>query len=128
MTQWFMQSAAAELGPFAPSQVLDMVRRGEITRETKLKKDDSAWFPAGEIGGLFEAAVRSTVRYLCPVCRGEVKIPPCECPHCGRQIDVAHRNVVEHKIETASRNGQAPGGPGATMQGWLNKIKRRGNS
>jgi hypothetical protein len=128
MTQWFMQSAAAELGPFAPSQVLEMVRRGEITRETKLKKDDSAWFPAGEIGGLFEAAVRPTVKYLCPICRGEVKIPPCECPHCGRQIDVAHRKVVEHTIETAGRNGQAPSGPGASMQSWLDKIRRRGNS
>ncbi len=128
MTQWFMQSAAAELGPFAPSQVLEMVRRGEITRETKLKKDDSAWFPAGEIGGLFEAALRPTIGYLCPVCRGDIKIPPCECPHCGRQVDVAHRKVTEHKIETSSPNGQTPGGPGVGMQGWLNKIRRRGKS
>jgi len=128
MPQWFMQSAAEELGPFSPSQVLEMVRRGEITRDTKLKKDDSAWFPAGEIGGLFEAAVRPTVRYLCPVCRSEVKIPPCQCAHCGRDIDVAHRQVIEHKIESVSHNGHAPGGPGASMQGWLNKIRRRGKS
>jgi len=128
MTQWFMQSAAAELGPFAPSQVLEMVRRGEITRDTKLKKDDSAWFPAGEIGGLFEAAVRSTIRYLCPACRVEVKMPPCECPNCGRQIDVAYREVTQHQIESSARNSQTPGKPAVSMQGWLNKIRRRGSS
>jgi len=128
MAQWFMQSAAEELGPFAPSQLLEMVRRGEITPETKLKKDNSAWFPADQVGGLFEAAVRPTVQYLCPFCRGEVKSAPCECTHCGRQIDVAHRQVTQHKIEPATRNGQVTDGPGASMRGWLSKIKRRGTS
>jgi len=128
MPQWFIQSAAETLGPYTPAEVLDMVRRGQVTQETKMRKDDSAWFPAAEIGGLFEAAVKPTVRYLCPVCGRDVKQPPCACAHCGREIDVARKQVTEHRIEVAGRDGKPTGGPAASMQGWLSRIRRRGSS
>ncbi len=125
MAQWFIQSAEEVLGPYSPSEVLEQVRRGSITRETKLRKDDSAWFPAAEIGGLFEAAVKPTVRFICPGCGGTIKQPPCTCPHCERQVEMARKEVIQHQIDSSPRPGK-PGGPGASMQGWLSRLKRRG--
>lgn len=131
MTQWFVQSGEEARGPFTPSQVLDLVRRGQIVPTTKLRKDDSAWFVASEIGGLFEAAVKPTVRFRCPVCGSEVKQPPCSCPQCGRDIDMARREVIQHRIEVAAPGDKpptAPGNSGATMQSWLSRIRRRRDS
>jgi hypothetical protein len=128
MAQWFIQSAEQVLGPFSPGEVLDKVRCGTITQQTKLRKDDSAWFPAAEIGGLFEAAVKPTIRFICPVCGGTIKQPPCECPHCERHIELARREVIQHHIEPSSRTGQVSGEPGASMKGWLSRLKRRGSS
>ncbi len=125
MAQWFVQSAEEVLGPYSPSEVLEQVRRGAITRETKLRKNDSAWFPAGEIGGLFEAALKPTVRFFCPGCGGTIKEPPCTCPHCDRHVDTARKEVVQHQIEPSPRAAK-PSGPGASMQSWLSRLKRRG--
>jgi hypothetical protein len=36
--------------------LLKKVREGEVTPQTHVRKEDSAWFPADEVGGLFEAA------------------------------------------------------------------------
>lgn len=133
MTQWFLLGPP-EQGPFSPKQVLEMVRNGEISRETKLRKDDSAWFAAGEIGGLFEAAVRPTIRYRCPSCREEVRANVHHCSRCGSLFDDPLREVTEHRIrggqaaEGADRPGQADGGRGSSMQSWLNRLRRRSDS
>lgn len=124
MHQWFIQSCDDTLGPFTPSELLDKVRHGLVTPETKLRKNDSAWFAAAEIGGLFEAATRPTIEYLCPGCGGAIKLPPCRCPHCERQVEVARKKVIEHRIESPSSASKA----GASMQGWLSRLKRRGSS
>ncbi len=124
MAQWFIQSAEEVLGPYSPSEVLDKIRHGEITRETRLRKDDSAWFPAAEIGGLFEAALKPTVRFICPGCGRTIKQPPCTCPHCERDVETARREVIQHKIEASARPAK-PSGPAASMQGWLSRLKRR---
>jgi hypothetical protein len=128
MAQWFIQSAADVLGPFTPGELLEKVRRGLVTPQTQLRKDDSAWFPAAEIGGLFEAATKPTIRFVCPGCGGTIKQPPCACPHCSREVEVARREVIQNRIQPSANNSQTSGGPGASMQGWLNRMKRRGSS
>ncbi len=127
MAQWFIQSADDVLGPFSPSEVLEKVRRGTVTPETRLRKDGSAWFPAAEIGGLFEAAAKPTIRFICPGCGGTIKQPPCNCPHCDREVQMARKEVTEHHIEPSARGGKPSGAPGASMQGWLSRLKRRGS-
>lgn len=125
MAKWFIQSGDDVLGPFTPSDVLEKVRQGAVTPQTRLRKDDSAWFPAAQVGGLFEAAVKPTVRFICPSCGGAIKQPPCNCPHCERDIEVARKEVIRHQIEPAS-DATRPSGPGASMQKWLGRLRRRG--
>ncbi len=71
MTDWYVQHPDPELeeqfiGPLRPSELLKMVREGEVGPEHLLRKDDSAWFEAREVGGLFEAAMRPTICLFCP--------------------------------------------------------------
>mgnify|MGYP000293648354 CR=1 FL=1 len=42
-----------DVGPLRPSELLDKVRSGEVRPETMLRKDDSAYFQASDVGGLF---------------------------------------------------------------------------
>ena len=101
-----------------------MVRRGTVTRETKVRKDDSSWFPACDVGGLFEAAVRPTIILHCPGCQAVVPEPPCMCPNCGRQLEVAKREVIQNRIMTPAEVARQTG-IGSSMQNWLSKVKRK---
>ena len=101
MTKWFIQSADEhkDLGPFLPGELLEMVRNGEVARQTKLRRDDeTAWFTASDVGGLFEAAMRPTIQYLCPECEAEVGEPPEVCHHCGHRIRHAVTMIIENTI------------------------------
>lgn len=100
MTRWFIQSddARDERGPLVPSELLDLVRRGEVTRRSLVRTDDSAWIPAGSVGGLFEAAWRPTIEYFCPCCQAEVGEPPVRCGHCGQQVRHGIAKITEHGI------------------------------
>lgn len=124
MAQWFVQQQVEVLGPFTPSELLTMVRRGTVTRETKVRKDDSSWFPACDVGGLFEAAVRPTIILHCPGCQAVVPEPPCMCPNCGRQLEVAKREVIQNRIMTPAEVARQTG-VGSSMQNWLSKVKRK---
>jgi len=124
MAQWFVLESTQVLGPYTPSQLLVLVRLGKVTAQSKVRKDDSKWFDAGEVGGLFDAAVRPSLRLHCPGCQGIVTEPPCECPTCGRQLEIVHRVVIQNRIlspaEIASQNVI-----GTSMQSWLNKVRRK---
>ncbi len=126
MSQWFVQEEddAEPLGPFTPSELLALVRRGTVTRETKLRKDDSPWFLAVDVGGLFEAAVRPTIILHCPGCNSVIPEPPCMCPQCGRQVETARREKVENRIQSPAEYARQ-NGIGASMQSWLSKVKRK---
>lgn len=101
MTQWFIQADEGhrDLGPYPPDELLQMVRSGEVTRNTRIRRDDeSVWFMASEVGGLFEAAMRPTIQYFCPVCETEVSDPPKVCHHCGHKIRRAVTKITENTI------------------------------
>lgn len=107
MAVWFLQrlegSVQTEVGPLRPAELLSMVRKGEINPETKLRKDDSAWFPAGDVGGLFEAASRREVQYFCPACNRRISQPPITCPNCLRDLGRNDARVVQpEKMALAS--------------------------
>ncbi len=100
MTKWFIQQndELDDLGPLWPSELLELVRSGEVTRQTMLRRDDCGWFAAADVGGLFEAAMRPTIRYFCPRCETEVSEPSVVCHHCGYQIREAVTQITENSI------------------------------
>lgn len=131
---WFMQrmegSVQTEVGPLRPSELLTMVRRGEIQPETKLRKDDSAWFEARAVGGLFEAAVRQEVQYFCPGCDQRITQPPTKCPQCLRDLGRGEARAVtpSEPGTTANVSGEVALAQDAqkSVQGWLkNKVRKR---
>jgi hypothetical protein len=124
MAQWFVLEETEVRGPFTPKELLSLVRRGTVTRETKIRKGNSGWFPANEVGGLFEAAVKPTIVLHCPGCQSVIPAPPCLCPHCGRQIEVARREVIQNRIQSPTDTARQQG-IGASMQNWLSKVRRK---
>jgi hypothetical protein len=56
--EWYCDLMGKVVGPIGPAELLQMVKKGEVTSETLVRKDDSKWYPADEVGGLFEAAFK----------------------------------------------------------------------
>lgn len=104
MAQWFFQrmegNVQTEVGPLRPNELLSLVRKGEIKPDTRLRKNDSAWFPASEVGGLFEAAVRQELQYFCPSCGYRIGKPPRTCPKCLRDVGAKEARVVRPEAVT----------------------------
>jgi hypothetical protein len=124
VTKWFIQRAdsSEETGPYRPSELLDKVRSGEVNSETRLRKDGSTWFSAGEVGGLFEAAMRPTIRYFCPQCQTEVSEPPVTCRKCDRNITRARTKITENSIVNRDDGNRAEKN-GNSVKKWLHKKR-----
>jgi hypothetical protein len=102
VTQWFIRrDGADDVGPLRPSELLNLVRSGEVRPETMLRKDDSAYFHASDVGGLFEAAMRPTIEYFCPQCKREITEPPVMCPYCDFNVVRALTRITENTIVNA---------------------------
>ncbi len=57
--EWFCQLMGSELGPFTPSQLVEMARKHQITPEDMIKRGRGGeWVPAYRVKGLFEAAAK----------------------------------------------------------------------
>lgn len=124
MTKWFVQQdeSQEDLGPLRPSELLDLVRCGKVTSESILRKDDSSWFSASDVGGLFEAAMRPTIRYFCPQCETEVTEPPVNCHECGREIHRALTEITENTIVNQA-DQTVVGNAGNSVKNWLKKKR-----
>jgi hypothetical protein len=57
-TKWFYKLGGRTEGPISGADLLAKVRAGVIREGSWVRKDDSAWFPAEEVSGLFETAFR----------------------------------------------------------------------
>lgn len=135
VAQWFLQrmegNVQSEVGPLRPAELLALVRKGEIQPETRLRKDNSAWFPAREVGGLFEAAVREVVQYYCPGCGTRVRQPPVTCPSCLRDLargdarEVIPGRSAAQTVEDAAEE-QRSESTQRSVKNWLTKkVNRR---
>jgi hypothetical protein len=124
VTKWFIQRAGSseDLGPYRPSELLELVRSGEVTSETMLRKDDSKWFAAADVGGLFEAAMRPTIRYFCPQCSTEVSEPPVTCPKCDLNIIRAKTQIKENTIVNRNDRGSHDS-TSSSVKSWLHRKK-----
>ncbi len=124
---WFLQQIESgvqtEVGPLRPHELLTLVRKGEVKPETMLRKDDSAWFRASEVGGLFEAATRRDPQYFCPSCNQRIKQPPVTCPNCLRDLGRNEARVVlpeeSAKIPDVQPNENTA--EQKSVQSWLKK-------
>ncbi len=57
-TKWFFKQSGKTVGPISNQELVAKVRSGEVVANSWVRKDDSPWFPANEVNGLFEAAFR----------------------------------------------------------------------
>ncbi|QEG39823.1 DUF4339 domain-containing protein [Roseimaritima ulvae] len=121
MSEWFIRQEDVEIGPVDGRSLLDMIRGGSVTTDTLVRKNDSAWFQAGAVGGLFEAAAESTTEYFCPDCSSKVVKPPCICPHCGIQLSYARAKVSEHKIQGFQPKPKPK--RSNSVQKWLQRVQ-----
>ena len=123
MTQWFIKRSddGGEEGPLRPAQLLLRVRAGEVTRTTQIRKNDSNWFEADQVGGLFEAALRPTIDYLCPNCESDINEPPTQCPQCGREIYRAVERITENSIATPASTHGRIGSAKKSVSEWLRR-------
>lgn len=127
MAVWFVQREDDEdLGPLRPADLLSLVRDGSVTADSMLRKDDSAWFPASDVGGLFEAARRPTIEHFCPDCNVRVNQPPTTCPRCGKDLLKTKTRIIEHSFNDGNQGAGQPGQKSASAKKWLQK-KMRGN-
>ena len=62
-TQWYYNFMGKVFGPMSSGDLLQHVRCGDITGTTPIRKNNSKWFPASEVGGLFEAALKDMPEY-----------------------------------------------------------------
>jgi hypothetical protein len=89
MTDWHIKIGDEVIGPVSGSELLKMVRSGEVTPETPLQKGDSRWVLAEEVNGLFEAIGQKAIQYYCPDCGDKIHRPPTHCEYCGRFVERA---------------------------------------
>ncbi|SMP76437.1 hypothetical protein SAMN06265222_12145 [Neorhodopirellula lusitana] len=126
MAIWFVRSEGGDLGPLRPADLLTLVRDGTVEPSTMVRKDDSPWFTASEVGGLFEAARRPTIEHFCPSCNVRVPPPPTQCPKCDSALSKTRKRIIEHSIGKPDRSEQnLPTGPAASAKRWLQRrIKK----
>lgn len=131
MSEWFIQhDEETEIGPLLPSELLDLIRKGVVIEDTLCRKNDSPWFRAAEVGGLFRAAA-GTVGYVCPNCNRSVSEPPTYCKGCERYIDEAtpiFRDANGRKVFADGRDFSVPKENFASWATWLNRIHEQRDS
>ena len=125
MPQWFYQDGDQSVGPLKPSDLLRLVREQTISADTLVRKDESAWFPAREVGGLFQAAVKPTVSFSCPECGSEVPKPPCYCRRCRRPLQYARPRFTENEIEGYERQDSEKPSMSDSWKQWVRRLKHQ---
>ncbi len=106
-TEWFYQERGKTQGPLTPKELLEKVKVGEVTPQTLVKKDDSQWVEAAEVGGLTAAATKDRI-YSCPFCDAVVMRPPTTCRGCTRWVEFSdnYRDPVEEAEAAEAKKGQ----------------------
>lgn len=123
MAEWFIKrdEESEDLGPLRPPDLLKMVREGNVTRQTMIRKNDSAFFEAGQVGGLFEAAMRPTIEHFCPGCKHAVSEPPTVCAYCGQELREAITKITENAISLPGE--KLPSQAARSVKNWLKKKR-----
>ena len=119
MSQWYYRTRDGEVGPLKPSDLLKHVATGEILPHTLVRKGDSQWVEANQVGGLFDAAATGGTTFQCPFCGSKIDKPPTRCANCSRAVETAYRKreqqsgpeqdpeaIAEQRLEELRRRAQ----------------------
>ena len=98
MSSWFYRIGdSPEQGPMAPSELLELIRKGVILEDTLVRKGDSPWVYSVEVNGLWEAAGRPSATFDCPHCGKAIPKPPVQCSHCHQTVQNATGRLIYHE-------------------------------
>ncbi len=106
-TEWYYQSMGSQVGPLTSGEFLRKVRAGEVVPTTQVRKNDSQWVAAAEVGGLFEEANKPVFSKICPYCGTAVtEKPPCVCPSCDRLLHrLMQKREATHVVMPTAQEG-----------------------
>ncbi|QDV34153.1 DUF4339 domain-containing protein [Tautonia plasticadhaerens] len=75
-TSWFYRDGDnTEVGPYTPRQFAELVRLGEITPVTKVRRDGRRWHPAGKVRGLMEHVAATQIAAAEPAAAADTDPP-----------------------------------------------------
>ncbi|MEZ6090404.1 MAG: DUF4339 domain-containing protein [Pirellulaceae bacterium] len=124
MSEWFIQhDEETEIGPLRPSELLDLVRKGIVTPETLCRKEDSPWYRAQDVGGLFKAAESQVVGSRCPFCQKRISTPPTYCKGCSKYVDEGVE-VLRDPNGRSAATAKDFDLPRETLSSWTNWVAR----
>ncbi len=108
-TEWYYQSMGSQVGPLTSGEFLRKVRAGEVVPTTQVRKNNSQWVAAAEVGGLFEEANKPVFSKICPYCGASVtEKPPCVCPHCDRLLHrLMQKREATHVVMPTADGGNS---------------------
>lgn len=122
MSSWYVRRGEVDVGPLTGEELLDLIREGSVRPETPVRKNDSAWFEAMSVGGLFEAAAKPTYEYYCPECGKQVDKPPSVCGYCEIRVSYARPKKIEHRIAGYTPERAEPT-RSASKNNWLQRVQ-----
>ena len=127
MAEWFCDIMGEVVGPLKSSELVQKVRTGEVTFDTKVRKDDSQWVPAGEVNGLLDAAMKDDSRRACPYCGTTVQELPTTCSGCDRYITRSVTVSDKGKQPKQWKRGEKKkvAGISNSTGGWWRRLFRR---
>ncbi len=135
MAEWYFEMMGQSVGPITGKQLLERVRSGDIFADTPVRKDDSQWVPARDVGGLFTAAGGGQEREVrCPYCGAQIDLPPTRCAKCRRQVEQTYELVLGpmHDADSPSTDTTDPehreseeDGQNEKRKGWLSKVRKQ---
>lgn len=98
MAEWFYRTPfGEEKGPLGGTELLELIRRGEVRGNTEVRKDKSPWVLACQINGLWQAVGRPSVEFTCPHCGRPIAKPPTRCEECRKDVAKATGHLVPHQ-------------------------------
>ena len=97
MANWYYRNQEKQtLGPVPSSELLELIRSGEVDGETEVRKDDSQWVLACQVNGLWQAAGKPGVAFKCSFCDADIDRPPTKCKSCDKWVEKAVGQLVQH--------------------------------
>lgn len=117
--EWFCRIMGSEVGPLNQAQLVDMVRQHQVNPEDLVRRNNSAWVPAFEVKGLFEAAAKPApppppaepeavqTEAKPDTQPAEPRAPVAESDASHHRVDAGHANATTAPRNIATDNGKA---------------------
>ena len=126
MATWYYRASGKEIGPLKSSEIVAHVRQGKVTPDTLVRKNDSQWVSAREVGGLLEAAdAAKRSEHVCPFCGEPIPRPPARCPSCLRDVVVSLKGGPAASVPAPRKAELTPEEAQERRQQQIAELQRR---